>query len=166
MIRPVVFLAGLRVAGDLCHTSRDRLIADDVWGRGPILPWHGARPRPAPATQPHYISIWEVCVVRPRLGWRHIITVITHCLLILSITNVSWMWRMTAYLLGFHWQLYQVHGHNPQPRTRSLIRQLTMDWIVWTLLSSEKIKTFQTKTSQGLDQSSNSCEKWRVLWEL
>ncbi len=61
-------------AGDL---SRDPvsmfplMSCHDVWGRGPDAAVTWRRPRPAPATRAHYISIWEVCVVRPRQWWRH-----------------------------------------------------------------------------------------------
>ena len=69
----------LRVPLMSCH---------DVWGRGPDAAVTWRRPRPAPATRAHYISIWEVCVVRPRQWWRHSSYQASHTVNIDPSTNV------------------------------------------------------------------------------
>ena len=61
MMRPVVFLAGLRVAGDLCHTSRDQV---RWWclrpGPDTAVTWRPSPPRPRhPASL--YFNLGSLC---------------------------------------------------------------------------------------------------------
>ena len=91
-------------AGDL---SRDPvsvfplMSCHDVWGRGPDAAVTWRRPRPAPATRAHYISIWEVCVVRPRQWWRHSSYQASHTLNIDPSTNVRWRLTYSAFTDSF-----------------------------------------------------------------
>ena len=81
-----------------CLVTQSPLMScHDVWGRGPDAAVTWRRPRPAPATRAHYISIWEVCVVRPRQWWRHSSYQASHTLNIDPSTNVKWWLTYSAF---------------------------------------------------------------------
>ena len=122
---------------------------------GPMQPWHGAGPGPPP---PPGLIIFQfgkfVWSGRDNDGDTHHIR---HHTLWTLIPRQMWSDGLLTRL-----SLTALPSSRPQPTTaatRSLIRQLTMDRIVLYEHFCEEIKTVQTKTSQGFDQSSNSCEK-------
>ena len=148
----------------VCYLSRDP-VSVFPWchvmmseAGGPMQPWHGAGPGPPP---PPGLIIFQfgkfVWSGRDNDGDTHHIRHHTFWTLI---PRQMWGWRAMAYFTRL--SLTALPSSRPQPTTaatRSLIRQLTMDRIVLDEHFCEEIKTVQTKTSQGFDQSSNSCEK-------
>ena len=73
---------------------------------------------PAPARPRHpgslYFNLGSLCGQAETMMATLIISGITHCEHWSLDKCEAGGWWLT--LRGFHWQLYQVHGHNPRPR--------------------------------------------------